>query len=102
MPDNDEEMTLGEQRKYVQRVQARYWLAMLGRRQRRMEVGFRRLLDRLPFAVRELHPDNGSELLAAAAPAIGARAEGDRDAQGDRRRMDELRRGRAGSATNPP
>lgn len=26
-----------------------------------METGFRRVLARVPFAVRELHPDNGSE-----------------------------------------
>ena len=26
-----------------------------------MEAGFRRILDRLPFAILELHPDNGSE-----------------------------------------
>jgi hypothetical protein len=38
-------------------------VAVLGRSQRRMEDGFRRVLDRLPFAVRELHPDNGSEFL---------------------------------------
>ena len=36
-------------------------VAVLGRGQRAMEAGFRRVLDRLPFAVRELHPDNGSE-----------------------------------------
>lgn len=36
-------------------------VAVLGRSQRAMEAGFRRVLDRLPFAVRELHPDNGSE-----------------------------------------
>jgi hypothetical protein len=26
-----------------------------------METGFRHILKRLPFAVKELHPDNGSE-----------------------------------------
>lgn len=26
-----------------------------------MEAGFRRVLGRLPFAIRELHPDNGGE-----------------------------------------
>ncbi len=35
--------------------------AVLGRSQRAMEAGFRRILGRLPFPVRELHPDNGSE-----------------------------------------
>jgi hypothetical protein len=35
--------------------------AVLGRGQSAMEVGFRRILERLPFAVVELHPDNGSE-----------------------------------------
>src|ERR687885_575254 len=36
-------------------------VAVLGRSQRAMEAGFRRVLARLPFAVRELHPDKGSE-----------------------------------------
>ena len=31
------------------------------RRQRAMEAGFRQILARLPFPIRELHPDNGSE-----------------------------------------
>jgi hypothetical protein len=35
--------------------------AVLGRSQRAMEAGFRRILGRLPFPVRELHPDNGGE-----------------------------------------
>ena len=34
---------------------------MLGRGQTAMEGGFGRILERLPFAVIELHPDNGSE-----------------------------------------
>ncbi len=38
-------------------------VAVLGRGQRAMEEGFRRVLDRLPFPIRELHPDNGSEFL---------------------------------------
>ncbi len=38
-------------------------VAVLGRSQGRMVAGFRRVLARLPFAVRELHPDNGSEFL---------------------------------------
>jgi hypothetical protein len=38
-------------------------VAVLGRSQRRMEEGFRRVLARLPFAVRELHLDNGSAFL---------------------------------------
>ena len=36
-------------------------VAVLGRSQRAMEAGFRRILGRVPFPVRELHPDNGSE-----------------------------------------
>ncbi|MBC7234191.1 MAG: transposase family protein [Chloroflexi bacterium] len=36
-------------------------VAVLGRSQRAMEDGFRRILARLPFPVREIHPDNGSE-----------------------------------------
>lgn len=38
-------------------------VALLGRSQYAMEGGFRRILARLPFAVRELHSDNGSEFL---------------------------------------
>lgn len=38
-------------------------VAVLGRSQRAMEAGFQRVLDRLPFAIRELHPDNGPEFL---------------------------------------
>jgi hypothetical protein len=36
-------------------------VAMLGKGQQAMETGFRHILKRLPFAVKELHPDNGSE-----------------------------------------
>ncbi len=36
-------------------------VVVLGRGQQAMEAGFRRILERLPFAVKELHPDNGSE-----------------------------------------
>lgn len=35
--------------------------AILGRSQQAMEGGFCRILGRLPFVLRELHPDNGSE-----------------------------------------
>jgi hypothetical protein len=38
-------------------------VAILGRSQRAMEEGTRRILARLPFAVKELHPDNGPEFL---------------------------------------
>lgn len=38
-------------------------VAVRGRSQRAMEAAFRRVLDRLPFPIRELHPDNGSEFL---------------------------------------
>jgi len=38
-------------------------VAVLGRSYRVMEDAFRRVLIRLPFAVLELHPDNGSEFL---------------------------------------
>jgi hypothetical protein len=40
-------------------------VAVLGRSQRAMEAAFRRVLGRLPFAVRELHPDNGGEFFNA-------------------------------------
>jgi hypothetical protein len=36
-------------------------VAVLGRGYAAMEEGFRRVLGRLPFAIRELHPDNGGE-----------------------------------------
>jgi hypothetical protein len=36
-------------------------VAVLGRSYAAMEAGFRRVLGRLPFPVRELHPDNGGE-----------------------------------------
>jgi hypothetical protein len=38
-------------------------VAVLGRSSLVMEAGFRRMLTRLPFALVELHPDNGSEFL---------------------------------------
>jgi transposase InsO family protein len=38
-------------------------VALLGRSQLRMEEGFRRVLARLPFPIKELHSDNGSEFL---------------------------------------
>ncbi|HKH15849.1 MAG TPA: hypothetical protein VKA47_14470 [Solirubrobacterales bacterium] len=40
-------------------------VAVLGRSQRAMEAGFRRILQRLPFPILELHPDNGPEFLNA-------------------------------------
>lgn len=36
-------------------------VAVMGRGQQAMEGGFRRILERIPFAIQELHPDNGSE-----------------------------------------
>src|SRR6266852_4240246 len=36
-------------------------VAVLGKGQQAMEGGFRRILERLPFAVKELHPDTGTE-----------------------------------------
>jgi transposase InsO family protein len=36
-------------------------VAVLGRGQTAMEAGFRRILERIPFPILELHPDNGSE-----------------------------------------
>lgn len=38
-------------------------VAVLGRGQQAMHGGFERVQHRLPFAIRELHPDNGSEFL---------------------------------------
>lgn len=39
----------------------RVWV--YGRTQRAMERGFRRILDRLPFPIVQLHPDNGPEFV---------------------------------------
>ncbi len=36
-------------------------VAVAGRGQRAMEAGFRQMLGRVPFSIKELHPDNGSE-----------------------------------------
>lgn len=36
-------------------------VAVLGRSARAMEATFQRVLDRIPFAIKELHPDNGAE-----------------------------------------
>jgi len=38
-------------------------VAILGRGQRTMEEGFRRIQARLPYPILEIHPDNGSEFL---------------------------------------
>jgi hypothetical protein len=38
-------------------------VAVLGRSAVMMEAGFRRILQRLPFMLHQLHPDNGSEFL---------------------------------------
>src|SRR5438132_8259294 len=59
------ESTTGEYGHTIQMVDvATGWserVAVMGRGQRAMEAGFEHLLTRLPFAVVELHPDNGSE-----------------------------------------
>jgi len=59
------ESTLGEYGHSLQLIDvATGWserVAILGRGQAAMERGFRRILERLPFAIVELHPDNGSE-----------------------------------------
>ena len=39
--------------------------ATLGRSYVRMQDAFTHILGRLPFAIRELHPDNGSEFFNA-------------------------------------
>ncbi len=38
-------------------------VAVLGRSQRAMEAGFRHILERVPFPILRLHPDNGPEFL---------------------------------------
>lgn len=38
-------------------------VATLGRSYRVVKDGFKRILTRLPFPVKEIHPDNGSEFL---------------------------------------
>ena len=63
------ESTTGEHGHTIQMVDvATGWserVAVMGRGQRAMEAGFEHLLSRLPFAVVELHPDNGSEFFNA-------------------------------------
>lgn len=63
---------LSSQGKYVHTLQlvdvASGWsecVAVLGRSWLVMQDGFERIRQRLPFAIRELHPDNGSEFLNA-------------------------------------
>ena len=59
------ENTTGEYGHTIQLVDvATGWserVAVMGRGQRAMQAGFEHLLSRLPFAIVELHPDNGSE-----------------------------------------
>jgi hypothetical protein len=59
------ESTAGEYGHTIQLIDvATGWserVAVLGRGQLAMEGGFRRILERIPFAILELHPDNGSE-----------------------------------------
>lgn len=40
-------------------------VAVLGKGQKAMEEGFRRIQGRIPFSIRELHPDNGPEFFNA-------------------------------------
>lgn len=59
------ESTAGEYAHSIQMIDvATGWserIAVLGRGQQAMEGGFHRLLERIPFPILELHPDNGSE-----------------------------------------
>jgi hypothetical protein len=59
------ESTLGEYAHTLQMVDAATgWserVAVLGKGQRAMQEGFRRIQGRVPFAIKELHPDNGPE-----------------------------------------
>jgi hypothetical protein len=63
------ENTAGEYGHTIQMIDvATGWserVAVMGRGQRAMQAGFEHLLQRLPFAVVELHPDNGSEFFNA-------------------------------------
>ena len=63
------ESTLGDYGHSLQLIDvATGWserVAVLGRGQAAMEQGFRHILERLPFPVVELHPDNGSEFFNA-------------------------------------
>ena len=43
-------------------------VAVLGRSFRVMSAGFQRCLERLPFPVLEIHPDNGSEFFPRRGP----------------------------------
>lgn len=59
------ELSVGEYAHTLQMIDvATGWserVVVFGRGQRAMEAGFRQILERLPFEVRELHPDNGTE-----------------------------------------
>jgi hypothetical protein len=59
------ESTLGEYGYSLQMIDvATGWserVALLGRGQAAMVAGFRHILERIPFPILELHPDNGSE-----------------------------------------
>lgn len=59
------ESTLGEYAHTLQMVDAATgWserVAVLGKGQRAMQEGFRRIQGRVPFAIKEIHPDNGPE-----------------------------------------
>ena len=63
------ESTLGEHIHTLQLIDvATGWserVAVLGRGQQAMEQAFRHVLSRLPFPVKELHPDNGPEFFNA-------------------------------------
>lgn len=61
--------TLGDYAHTLQMVDAATgWserVAVLGKGQRAMQEGFRRIKQRVPFSIKELHPDNGPEFFNA-------------------------------------
>jgi hypothetical protein len=61
--------TLGDYAHTLQMVDAATgWserVAVLGRGQKAMEEGFRQIKERVPFTIKELHPDNGPEFFNA-------------------------------------
>jgi len=63
------ESTIGEYGYTLQLIDvATGWserVMLLGRGQQAMERAFQQVLDRLPFAIKELHPDNGTEFFNA-------------------------------------
>jgi hypothetical protein len=56
-------------------------VALMGRGQTAMEAAFRHILERLPFPIQELHPDNASRVLQRSPGAVLERESDRREAE---------------------